>query len=322
MNGLLVVPPICGNKKNIGDYIQSVAQEQYWNYIDCYVEREKFASFYSKEKPNLIMNGWFMWNAEQFPTSDSINPFNSLESSAGERFAGLIDLMNSISMDGREITCPDSLKGLLQKEKLSMLTKFFNRNYRRVMAKKFADKTFAYYVNFRIFPLKVAVKLPLQIGWRVKIQHQYKGCVKLDDNVRLSRYMVKIGITSFPMISTKSDYTLIRFAKNGTMSFGNDVLVHNGVSLITSEGGKIVIGSDCVINQRTKIYSQKAVTIGDHCCLGWECQVMDSDCHLVYNDNKKTIGNPIGEVYIGNNVWLASRVSVMKGVTIPSFSIV
>ena len=50
MNGLLVVPPICGNKKNIGDYIQSVAQEQYWNYIDCYVEREKFASFYSKEK--------------------------------------------------------------------------------------------------------------------------------------------------------------------------------------------------------------------------------------------------------------------------------
>lgn len=178
------------------------------------------------------------------------------------------------------------------------------------------------YVNFCIFPLKVAVKLPLQIGWRVEFQHLYKGCIKLDDNVRLNRYMVKIGITSFPMISTKSNYTLIRFAKNGTMSFGNDVLIHNGVSLITSEGGNIRIGSDCVINQRTKIYSQKTVTIGNHCRLGWECQVMDSDCHLVYNDNKKTIGNPIGEVYIGDNVWLASRVSVMKGVTIPSFSIV
>ena len=75
MNGLLVVPPICGNKKNIGDYIQSVAQEQYWNNIDCYVEREKIASFHSKEKTNLIMNGWFMWNAEQFPPSESINPF-------------------------------------------------------------------------------------------------------------------------------------------------------------------------------------------------------------------------------------------------------
>lgn len=77
MNGLLVVPPICGNKKNIGDYIQSVAQEQFGNYIDCYVEREKIASFHSEEKTNLIMNGWFMWNAEQFPPSDCINPFLS-----------------------------------------------------------------------------------------------------------------------------------------------------------------------------------------------------------------------------------------------------
>ena len=75
MNGLLVVPPTCGNRKNIGDYIQSVAQEQYWDKIDCYVEREKLASFLSKEKVNLIMNGWFMWNAKQFPPSDSINPF-------------------------------------------------------------------------------------------------------------------------------------------------------------------------------------------------------------------------------------------------------
>lgn len=75
MNGLLVVPPTCGNRKNIGDYIQSVAQEQYWDKIDCYVERENLASFYAEEKTNLIMNGWFMWNAQQFPPSESINPF-------------------------------------------------------------------------------------------------------------------------------------------------------------------------------------------------------------------------------------------------------
>ena len=36
-NGLL----ICnggGKKKNMGDYIQSVAQEQFLNPVDCYVE--------------------------------------------------------------------------------------------------------------------------------------------------------------------------------------------------------------------------------------------------------------------------------------------
>lgn len=177
------------------------------------------------------------------------------------------------------------------------------------------------YVNFRIFPVNVAIKLPMQIGWRVDLRNIYRGCIKFDE-VQLQRYMVKIGITPFPMVSTKSDYTMLRFAKKGTMTFGNDVLIHNGVSLITSEGGNIKIGSDCIINQRTKIYSQKEVSIGNHSSLGWECQVMDSDCHLVYNDNKGTIGNPVGAVHIGDNVWLASRVSVMKGVTIPSFSIV
>lgn len=75
MNGLLVVPPICGTMKNIGDYIQSIAQEQFWSKIDCYVERERMASFSSTETTNLIMNGWFMWHPNQFPPSNSINPF-------------------------------------------------------------------------------------------------------------------------------------------------------------------------------------------------------------------------------------------------------
>lgn len=76
MNGLFVAPLINNQHiKNIGDYIQSIAQEQYWDSIDCYVEREKLASFHSDEKVNLIMQGWFMWDYTQFPPSDSINPF-------------------------------------------------------------------------------------------------------------------------------------------------------------------------------------------------------------------------------------------------------
>lgn len=178
------------------------------------------------------------------------------------------------------------------------------------------------YVNFRIFPFKIAKQLPLQVGWRVDFRNLYRGCVIINDGTVIKRFMVKIGISPFPMISTKNDYTLIRFAKGGHIAVGDDTYIHNGVSLITSEGGFIHIGVDCVINQRTKIYSQKGITIGNHCSIGWECQILDSDCHLVYNENKGTIGNPFGEITIGNNVWIGSRSSVMKGVTIPSYSIV
>lgn len=72
-NGLLVCAG-SGSVKNIGDYIQSVAQEQFYDQVDTYVEREALDTFSSDEKTNVIMNAWFMWNPEHFPPSPSINP--------------------------------------------------------------------------------------------------------------------------------------------------------------------------------------------------------------------------------------------------------
>jgi len=72
-NGILVCSP-GSHKKNVGDYIQSVAQEQFWDTFDVYVERESLNGFKYPEKTNVIMNGWFMWNPQNFPPSDCINP--------------------------------------------------------------------------------------------------------------------------------------------------------------------------------------------------------------------------------------------------------
>ena len=73
MNGILICTGE-GKKKNIGDYIQSVAQEQFFENTDCYVEREHLDTFQAKEKVNVIMNAWFMWHPENFPPSAVINP--------------------------------------------------------------------------------------------------------------------------------------------------------------------------------------------------------------------------------------------------------
>lgn len=73
MNGILV----CKGEsptKNIGDYIQSVAQEQFWKHVDCYVEREALNTIESREPIKVIMNGWYMWNPNNFPPTSCINP--------------------------------------------------------------------------------------------------------------------------------------------------------------------------------------------------------------------------------------------------------
>ena len=73
MNGLLICTGE-GKSKNIGDYIQSVAQEQYWDHIDINVEREFLSSVQGDTPINLIMNSWYMWHPENFPPASCINP--------------------------------------------------------------------------------------------------------------------------------------------------------------------------------------------------------------------------------------------------------
>ncbi len=75
MFGILKREKGVGNNKNIGDYVQSIAQRQFLSdKKTCYVEIEELSSFKSDEKVNVIMNGWFMHNPKAFPPSDSINP--------------------------------------------------------------------------------------------------------------------------------------------------------------------------------------------------------------------------------------------------------
>ena len=64
-----------GPYKNIGDYIQSIAQRQFikdkkWQYVDI----EELSDFKSEETVNLIMNGWFTWNCNKFLPPACINP--------------------------------------------------------------------------------------------------------------------------------------------------------------------------------------------------------------------------------------------------------
>lgn len=59
--------------KNIGDYIQSLAAEQYTGRDVVFLEREHLHE-YSGEPLKLIMNGWFMHVPENWPPSKDIIP--------------------------------------------------------------------------------------------------------------------------------------------------------------------------------------------------------------------------------------------------------
>ena len=78
-NALLVVATLkngtYNGRKNIGDYIQSLASELFFEKIDEYIDREKLKEYKSKYgEIKMIMNAWYMWYPENWPPSDDILP--------------------------------------------------------------------------------------------------------------------------------------------------------------------------------------------------------------------------------------------------------
>lgn len=58
---------------NAGDYIQSLAAQQFLPKVHRYVNREHLNE-YSGPKTRVIMNGWFMHNPKSWPPSPDIHP--------------------------------------------------------------------------------------------------------------------------------------------------------------------------------------------------------------------------------------------------------
>lgn len=61
---------------NLGDEVQSIAAMRFLPEINYYIHREKVNFFKSKgnKKVKLIMNAWWMWQLENFPPSENIEP--------------------------------------------------------------------------------------------------------------------------------------------------------------------------------------------------------------------------------------------------------
>lgn len=71
-HGLMYYLSSAGIRKNIGDYIQSIAADQFMHATEL-VEREHLNE-YCGEKMKVILNGWFMHRPANFPPSDDIVP--------------------------------------------------------------------------------------------------------------------------------------------------------------------------------------------------------------------------------------------------------
>ena len=109
---------------------------------------------------------------------------------------------------------------------------------------------------------------------------------------------------------------------SGTLVVGDRVrLISTIATLEVSIGpeGTLEIGDQTFINYGTSIGATKHVRIGPRCNIGSHVMMIDNDFHRLEPERRLEVP-PSAPIVLEENVWLGSRVIVLRGVTIGAHS--
>lgn len=143
------------------------------------------------------------------------------------------------------------------------------------------------------------LSIPKSVYINLKV-FDFKTAIKLPILVSYNTKLIGINKGSFNGLAQFSKGNSIRVGANATLIIGNNFAANKECSIICD--GNMKIGNDVL--------------------LGWKVNIRDADGHSVY-DNITKIKNPIQKnVTIGNHVWIASYVDILKGVEIKDNSVI
>lgn len=115
-----------------------------------------------------------------------------------------------------------------------------------------------------------------------------------------------------------------RVRTEGTLVIGDRVRFVGHVVPVeigVDRGATLTIGDRTFVNYGVSIGATSSVRVGADCDLGPYVNIVDNDFHRLEPDRRRERPEP-SPVEIGDNVWLATRVMVLPGVTIGDGSIV
>ena len=85
---------------------------------------------------------------------------------------------------------------------------------------------------------------------------------------------------------------------------------------------EIIIGRNNWLNNNTSLCAVQSIRIGNQCRIGDFVAIMDTDFHEINPATRDRSVGTIKPVNIGSNVWIGSRVMVLKGASIGDNSVI
>ncbi|MBL0386396.1 acyltransferase [Tumebacillus sp. ITR2] len=113
------------------------------------------------------------------------------------------------------------------------------------------------------------------------------------------------------------DRNVIQIGEGGVMEVDGSVTFGPGVRVLVGPNAKFKIGDRSYITANSKLIVKSELEIGSGCAISWDVQLMDTDFHYAAEGRPNT-----KKIKIGNNVWIGSRATILKGVTIGDGAII
>ena len=183
--------------------------------------------------------------------------------------------------------------------------------------------------NLKVFPLAVAIKMPCFLHYRTQIGPISKNCIEFHCK-EIKSGMIKFGCGMGSKGVFEGEYPkatgggYIHVKPSCKLIFHGPAFFAGGFSLRVDNGGTIEFGENFGCNSYCFIAANKLIRFGDDCTLGWNVKIRDTDGHKIFclDDLQKKQINVNKEVIIGDHVWIAANVNILKGTCIPNDCVV
>lgn len=134
--------------------------------------------------------------------------------------------------------------------------------------------------------------------------------------IRVERGLL-LGVVPFGFVDQRAGGML---RVEGALHVRGWAAVGVGAGWTISPDARVEIGDQTYFSPRTMLRSTTAITIGARCAIAWDVHIIDDDWHdLIIDGLPRPRPLPVA---IGDDVWIAARVTILKGVVIPDGCVV
>ena len=172
--------------------------------------------------------------------------------------------------------------------------------------------------NLIHLPFKQAIRMPIWIANNVRI-YNIRGKIILPQKINFA--MIRIGYHTIPIMDKSSSHTILNLNKNSILEFKGTAHIGMGSKINIEEKAKLVIGNNFAISALSSINCYKQITFGNNVQFSWNCLVMDSDTHKIFDKDNQQI-NIDKEIIFEDKIWIGCNCTILKGTHLSSNTVI